>query len=215
MPGAKRNPPKDSCVFPFHTVTQGALAGGTAFSLVSPSTFMSPRALIEADAWAHFRLKALKFRLHSNDTITAMLSAGFVGGVQDTAPSSSSQISELIPSCFRGIQQTVPTDWVHVSQSELAGPLPWYKTVAGTADATEEAPGYICLGGSATSAYTIELRGVYEFKTSVATTNTPMEVELRRRIREERRRVADLAERTKILQVIATPPGKETGAKPV
>lgn len=196
---------KDSTIMPFHYVFQSSLSGATLSLPLSPNAFLSPRLLTEADAWAHFRIREFRFRLLTNDTITAMLCAGYVGGVQDTLPSTLATISELLPSVFRGIQQTVPTEWAIPSKDELAGPLPWYKTIAGTADATEEAPGYIVLSGSTTSSFSLEFRGVMEFKTSLATANTPLAIEMRSRIREERRKAMDANERIKLLKLVSSP----------
>jgi len=202
----------DGCLIPTHFLLQNALAGGFASILASPNANLSPRALDEADAWAHFRILSLKFRLHANETITAMLAAGYVGGIQDTPPTTFPNTSELLPCCFRGIAQTVPSDWVHVPRKDLAGPFPWYKTIPGAADATEEAPGSIQIVGSATSAFSIEMVALFEFKTAVSTGNTPLEVQIRQKIREERRQRADMLERDRLLKTMSVVPTRTGGS---
>jgi len=136
--------------------------------------------------------------------------AGYVGGVQDTIPATFLQLGELLPSCYlAAIVQSVPTDWVKVSASDLAGPLPWYKTVPGTADATEEAPGeVVILTSGLTDTYAIEYRGVFEFKTSVNSVNTPAAQEAHALVRAERVRLGVLSEKLRILNIIGTPTGK-------
>jgi len=173
---------------PFHTFLQQALSSGAAVIIGNPSGLSNGgRMLTEADAWAHFRLKKLSFRMHPNALAAGtFITAGWVGGVQDTPPASAGNVMDLIPSCVYAKTSTVPTEWVRVPKQDLAGPLPWYKTIAGSADATEEAPGELVFGGTTTDAALVEIRGVIEFKTSVSTANTPAEVALRARLRAER-----------------------------
>lgn len=197
------NGASDSVVFPFHNVLSGTLTAGTVAILVSPNSNMSPRALLEADVWAHFRVKKLAFRIWRTSAVTNPQAIGFVGGVEDTAPSTVVQIMELMPSTYIQETNTVPSNWVHVPRIDLRGPFPWYKTIPGTADATEEAPGYVCVAGSGTDAYRVEFKGAFEFKTSVNSANTPLSVELRARIREERRQIVIARERKALLGVIA------------
>ena len=131
----------DSATFPFHTLYSTVLSAGVLPIAVTP-VGLSPRASIEADCWAHFRLKRLAFRLFPASTAASNVGqgAGFIGGIQDTPPTTITQVMELLPSTYIGADQTCPTEWVHVPRSDLAGPIPWYKTVAGTADPTEESP---------------------------------------------------------------------------
>jgi hypothetical protein len=179
---------KDTEILPFHTIVAGSLTSGTVAIQAAPQG-LSGRAATVADAWAHFRLKKLKFRLHPTASHTAGLAAGYVGGVQDTLPSTVATIGDLLPSCVRGNGSLtmVPTEWVNVPRSDLAGPLPWYKSLAGAADPTEEQPGYLVLGSAGTTdPYILEIRGVFEFKTAVAAANTPSLVALRAKVREDR-----------------------------
>jgi len=178
----------DTTVMPFHTLISAAEVAGASSVLGNPAGLgNSGRLLTEADGWAHFRLKKLAFRLHPQIGMAAQFTvAGWVGGIQDTAPATAGAVTDLIPSCVEGQDATVPTEWVRVPKSDLAGPLPWYKSVQGTADATEEAPGQIVIAGSGTDVFILEIRGVIEFKVAVATANTPAEIALRTRLRAER-----------------------------
>lgn len=198
----------DSIAFPFHTVVQGALTAGV-LTLNATPTALSSRALLEADAWAHFRIQRLAFRLLPASTTASNSSQviGFVGGMQDTPPSTFAAVGELLPCVALGADQTVPSEWVNVPKSDLAGPFPWYKALPGTADTTEESPGQIVIASSSSSTDVVcyEIRGIFVFKTSVATANTPLALEARRRIREERLAIAKKNERDVLLRIIATP----------
>jgi hypothetical protein len=111
---------------------------------------------------------------------------------------------ELLPSCHLSGSNTVPTEWVRVPKSDLAGPLPWYKSIAGSADATEEAPGAISVFSTGTTdAFSLEVRGVFEFKTAVAPANTPAAVALRDQVRTLRKMDQLLSEKQRLLAVLA------------
>lgn len=176
---------KDTTVMPYHIVTVGALVGGTATIDVNPTGF-GGRVLIEADVWASFKVLALKFRLSRPSGTTNDQCAGFVGAVEDTPPSTVNQTSQLLPSVWLPGTNTVPSNWCTVSKQDLAGPFPWYKTIPGTADATEEKPGIIVICGVTTDSYVIEIEATFKFKTSVAAGNTPMELAARRTLRQAR-----------------------------
>lgn len=196
----------DSCIMPFHFINTTALSGGGILTFIlSPNASVSPRALIEADTWAHFRVRSFSFRIHPSGTLGPLV-AGFQGGIQDTLPATIAQVSELLPSTVLGTAATVPSEWVRVSKEELAGPLPWYKTIPGTADATEESPGIVCLSGGASEALVLEMRGTFEFKTAVSALNTPMFANMRMRLREERARVTFASERDLLLKILGTVP---------
>jgi len=187
---------------PFHYMLANTFTAGVYGVALQPSTNLGTRVLVEADAWAHFRVRSLAFRLHRQPTVTNIQAAGFVGGVQDTAPGSLAQVSELLPACFVAGSATQPSDWVRPTRSELAGPLPWYKTIPGSADSTEESPGTIIVVGTGTDAFLLEMRGIFEFKTSVSTGNTPSAVEMHRRLREEKISIARNAERELLLKIL-------------
>jgi len=209
----------DSCLMPFHHIVDLTVTGAAGAISCNP-TGLSSRALSEADNWAHFRLLRFKFRIlpqdqppvpGTTDLIRAV--AGYCGAVEDTPPATAADIMELLPSTYMPGSQTIPTKWVTVSPKELAGAFPWYKTIPGTADSTEEAPGQLCHFDSAagsTSSYVIEWMGVFEFKTSVSATNTPLAAKLRQVVRDERKRAADEMERKKLQQVLAPQPSAKT-----
>ncbi len=184
MSRQKRN--HDGAVVPFHYVLVSALVAGTQNFTVGPNGNVSPRMSAEADTWAHYRIRKFKFRLHPDPSAAQSnaVAAGFCGGIQDTPPATIAAVTELVPSAYLAGGTSVPTEWVEVSQSELAGPLPWYKSIPGTADATEEYPGSISICGTGTDTYSLEMRGVFEFKTAVATANTPEELKLREALRQ-------------------------------
>lgn len=199
---------KDSCLFPFHQVQSANLVGGS-FNYTCNPAGLSPRGLIEADTWTHFRIRSLKYRLLPPAAAPTLLqAAGFVGGIQDTSPGSTSNVVELLPSACLGSRQTCPTQWVSPTKSELAGALPWYKTIQGTADATEEAPGALCVAGAATDPFLLEIHGVFEFKGAVASANTPAAVALREELRLFRAARLDATARERLLSVLAKPTGK-------
>jgi len=195
---------KDQCRVPFHFVSEQALVAGVFGIPILPSAQFGTRLLNEADAWCHFRVLDLQFRLHPPAAQTAGLAVGYVGGVQDTAPSTVAQVTELLPSTYLGTRATAPTVWVTCSKSELAGPFPWYKSIAGAADATEESPGSIVVVGAATAGFSLELRGEFEFKTSVSTGNTPLSADLRLKIRKERQDLDAERTRMRLIKALAT-----------
>lgn len=201
MPRRKGRGKVDSCIVPFHACLNANLASNTFGIPLLPASFS--RAAAEADTWAHFRVPSLSFRLLPTPS-AGIMAAGYVGGVEDTPPATFNTISELIPSCFLGLGQTCPTNWIRVPRIDLAGPFPWYKSVAGAADPTEESPGALRLGGSgATDFFALEVKGTFEFKTAVSTANTPLAVRVRAQLREERRDAIVRRERDLLLQILS------------
>lgn len=193
----------DSAVVPFHSIVISAFTSGVANFGISPNAVLSPTRLVAAaDEWAHFRIKSLAFRLHPGTRTSAQIACA-VGGVQDTPPATIAQAGEVIPSCFLAVNTTVPSEWCRVPPADLAGPLPWYKSVVGAADATEEAPGNFIILGTGSESFTLEAKGVFEFKTAVATGNTPMELGMRLALREERIKAHALKERQRLLAALA------------
>lgn len=181
------------------------MSGGVFQLTGNPVGISTTRLPAAADEWAHFRIKNLRFRMHPSGSGVGTQAAGWVGGVQDTPPATVGDVMELLPAVVLSSYVTVPTDWVRVPKTDLAGPLPWYKSIAGGADATEEAPGAIRIVGTSTDTFKIEVCGVFEFKTAVATGNTPVEVELRRKLRAVRLESELLLQRDRLLKVISTP----------
>ncbi len=212
MRKANKRAARDGCIVPFHTVNQASLVGGF-YSITASPTGMSSRLPSEADTWAHFRLLSLEFRLHAKgiNAATGAQAAGYVGGLQDTPPSTIATLCELLPSCYLAAPtQSVPTEWVKVSQADCRGTFPWYKSIPGAADATEEAPGALVVVGTGTDSFCIEFRGVVEFKTAVNPGNTPAAVALRSRVREERVQAALLEEKKRLLAIMAASPPSVT-----
>ncbi len=203
---------RDSQILHVHGIISVAMSSGFGSSALNPSVFGSnlTRLLDVADSWAHFRVKSCRFRVH-HGAITADVAVGYVGGVQDTLPSTKATVMELIPSVYQGSTYTVPSAWCAIPPKDLAGPLPWYKTITGTADATEESPGVFLYAGTGTDVVTWEMDAVFEFKTAVAPANTPMAAALREKLREERVRAARLAEKEALTRALL-PPGLDSGA---
>jgi len=195
---------RDSALIPFRFLLRSTLSSNIFGLSLTPNNNLSPRLTTEADAWALYRIRKLKVRLHpgvsgsSGDQVV-----GYIGGNQDTAPSSIANVSELLNAVVLSDETTVPSEWCKPGQRELAGMFPWYKTVAGTADTNEEAPGAIYIAGSgAMDNFILEIRGVYEFKTAVATANTPLAIECHRKLREERRAAQLLKEKARITEAL-------------
>ncbi len=197
---------RESVITPFHSfVAQNLVAGAANFGLSPNAVLSQTRLPALADEYAHFRVKEFSFRLH-RAAITGNMAAGYVGGVQDTVPATQAQIGELLPSCILPPGNSVPTEWVRVPKQDLAGPLPWYKSVVGAADATEEAPGIICVVVTGTDPILMECRGVFEFKTAVATGNTPLLLEARLKSLEAKKTAQVQRERERILETLGVAP---------
>ena len=94
------------------------------------------------------------------------------------------------------------------TKDELRGPLPWYKALIGGADPTEEQPGQICVVGSATDNFLLEIFGVIEFKVAISTSNSPMELRVLEQLRKARADQTQARERDRLLKVLAPSTGK-------
>jgi len=176
---------------PFHGLLLVGTDGlGKASVMLSPAglnTYGVVRPYVEADTWGHFRFRSFKFRLIPGSLAAAV---AWMGGVQDSTPSSSQPVMEMMPSQFiSSIIQTIPP-YMSVPKADLAGPFPWYKSIPGTADPTEEAPGLLVVTSGASVTVVIEVDGVIEFKTAISTVATPEEADLRRKLQELRLRQA-------------------------
>ncbi len=198
----------DRQMCPFHSFIPVALVAGAGVISVSPNSTLSTRSSVEADAWAHFRVRSFAVRLHPPaSSVTNPQAIGYVGGVQDTPPSTLSQIMELLPSTVISQETTVPTEWVRPSKADLAGAFPWYKTQNGAADLTETAPGQMVYAGTSTDTVFIEVRGVFEFKTAVSTGNTPLEARLALECRLAREATARARARVQLLSILSAGDG--------
>lgn len=194
----------DGCRFPFHWTQSNALVAGIFGLALDPSSF--PRVLTEADGWDYFRLVSVRFRLHPPNANTGPQYAGYVCGVQDTPPGSGANVTELVYSTVLGGGSTNPTGWVKISRKDLAGPFPWYKSVRGAADPTEETPGAIYVAGTGTDQILLEISGVIEFKSAVATANTPAAARALEVLRQERVKAAREVRRGRLVQALSPAP---------
>jgi len=206
---------RDGDVVTIHAFGVAALVAGSSNAQVSPSglTAVSSRLIAEADNWAYFRVRSLKFRLHNSGAANDF-AIGFVGGSQDTLPATLATIMELLPSTYYSHLYTKPSDWVVVGKEELAGPFPWYKSVNGTADTSEEGPGYICIAGTTTQTFYYELMATFEFKTAVAPANTPLARQALQAVVAERREQLLRRERDVLLRALAQAPPAGTPKQP-
>jgi len=178
---------------PFKLVKALTLVANTPLQVVlQPATF--PRILDIADTYECFRVLKCRFRLQVQGTAT-VIASGFYPGVTDTAPASAELISENTYSSWMGSGQTIPSTWETLPKAILAGYFPWYKTVAGTPDPSEEAPGSWYTVSTASSTAYLEVQGVFEFKGPVNSGATPM----------ERARLAAVREKQRLLQILSAP----------
>ncbi len=196
---------RDGTTVDIHSIVNTTITGNNIINL-NPSNMSSnggsTRILTVADNWAQYRVVSLRFRLHPVVAANTAQAAGWVSGIQDTPPATTATTMELIPSCFLSNYQQVPTKWVNVSKADLAGPLPWYKSVLGAADATEESPGVIVVNGTGANTYYLEILATYEFKGGVAPANTPEALAMLRRFHELKAAKELLCERQRLLGII-------------
>jgi len=204
---SKSSKKKDSCVIPFHFLLAKQMASNVGAIQVSPSG-LGLRAATEADGWASFRVRSMRFRIHPGVAGDGPFSVGYLGSIADTAPSTIAGLMELQPSIYQANLTTTPSGWMNVGKEDLAGPFPWYKSINGAADTTEEAPGslYFVTGAATTNAIVnLEVYITLEFKTSVTTGSTPMQIMLLKRIRQERLDHARAVERETLLKILQAP----------
>lgn len=195
---------KDEIAVPVHVFASTAAASNTAAFSASPSgliTFATRLAGL-ADEWTMFRWSSLRFRLHPVGT---SVTCAYIPGVQDANTfNSRSTAAEVVSSVVMTSVRTTPTEWCAVSKDDLSGPFPWYKSLAGGADSTEEAPGQFSLyTGGATDAYALEIKGVIMFKGSVPPANTPEEARLLKELHRVRREAYARSVRDALLKALA------------
>ncbi len=209
---------KDNAVCPFRWVQGLTIANGTTNGNVRiRCDVLGSHVADMADAWMLFRMRALRFRLLPYNLTTSpgsyneAAALGWITSIPDTLPADFASVA-TVPNgtCVTG-SQTIPSNWVTVSKDDLAGPFPWYKTIPGTADPTEEEPGFIAVGlavAPTTTSLTmyIELDGIIEFKGGVSVSQTPAyDAALIRKVHEDRVERARLAERARMLNILAPP----------
>ncbi len=183
----------------FKSLSSVTLVSGAGSTAISPANLS--RLSTIADTYEMYRFVKLKYRLQPNLTRTGMQAAAYYPGIVDNAPSTVGAVADSLYSTLLGTAAAKPSDWVNVPRQSLQGYFPWYKTLAGTLDPSEEVQGNIYVCGTGTEIVYIEFEGVVEFKAPAAAVNTPMI------------RKAQLLEREKqrLLQILAAPPKGETG----
>jgi len=180
---------------PFSGINAVTLSGGAGATPIQCSTFGRIAAI--ADTFELYRFVRLKYRIHANATSrTGLQTSGYYPGIVDTTPTTNAQVGENLHLCVLGISQVVPSNWVNVSKSALTGYFPWYKTIAGSVDTSEEVQGNIYHVGAGTEIVLLEVQGVVEFKSPSSTGNTPA---MRSAKKLE-------AERARIIKILGSPP---------
>lgn len=194
---------------PFHGLWDPSSAVTQELLNLNPSNMSGAgftRLASVADNFASYRIRSLRFRLHPLiATATSDAAVCFTGAVQDTSPTTIAQCMEVIPSLYMGLNCTTSSGWKDVPKADLTGPLPWYKSLLGTADATEESPGLFVMVKQALAQCgpAVEIEGVYEFRAAIAPANTPMLLKLQAEVSAARRSAALQREREALLRVLA------------
>jgi hypothetical protein len=89
--------------------------------------------------------------------------------------------------------------------------MPWYQTQQGTFTNVEEIPFTLVFSGSATGIILVDTAFTVQFKAQVSASNTPASLELRRRLKEERRASALRHEQGRLLSVLSPPAASSAG----
>ncbi len=199
---------KNSVVkIPFRCLLNPTTAPGTGLATIgfSPATVNSRLATL-ADSFDLFRLVEMRFRLIPNSTGQAMC---WSPGIADTPPASIAAINEVLSSCQLPSVAVAMGNWVTVPKAELAGSLPWYKTVAGTPESWDEQPGQFYFAGNGSATCFAELEGVIEFKGAIDAASTPALRAKTHMARERERLLAILAsEKSTSVYNVCGPSGK-------
>jgi len=188
------NRSRDTVRVPFHALLNN---GFTASAQLPLTPTLTPRLTAIADDFDEFRFEKLRFRVRDVAAAAGTQVCAYLPGIVDTPPVNLAQIGEILNCVLIAPGETVASQWSDVPKGVLAGMHPWYKSVAGTPEASEEQQGVICLvETSAASTFVfIEVEGICAFRAAVNAGNTPMERALAARKRE----------RARILSLIATP----------
>lgn len=189
-----------------HMINQTLVSGAVTLTC-NPATFGRVNSV--ADTFELYRIAALKYRIHPYvvaSATTFQKAVAFYPGITDTAPTSCEEVAQNIYRCIMGGGQVTPTQWAHVSKTALRGMFPWYKTIPGSLDPSEENVGYFFLRGTGSEVVCIEFEGVFEFKGPVSTGSTPA----------LRVQQAVARERQRLLQILSQSPQREapTAGKP-
>lgn len=210
--GPKKGGGGDSSESVFHFQWLGALVSGTAALTLNSTGLatLSTRFLAQADSWVFFRYKKFRFRMHCANT-SANQAVGFIP-LTDAGPSTIAQLMELSCSAYMDQTQTVPSEWHNVNSNDLRGPFPWYRTIDGTFDSSEEYPARMVIVGTGTDAYSIEFYATVEFKEGAAPANIPFDLALLKQKRQDRIDREIAKQRVKLLALLATSaPGSSLG----
>ncbi len=186
-----KNKNSQDSVCPFSYVQATAFSAGLSVIPLWPASF--GRVATIADGFDLFKVTKLKYRLLPGSTITVSQSAAYYPGVTDTTPASVNAISQNPTMTYLALRQTVPSGWAEVPKADLHGYQTWYKTIAGSTDAGDEAPGNIYIAGTGTETFVIEIHGEFHFRGSTDTGSTPQERLRRLQIRERERLLALLS----------------------
>jgi len=182
--------------FKFFSVV--ALSAGTSTLPLRPDQFGTAISSV-SDGFDLFRVVSFRMKIVDG---TAPCAAAVIGSVPNTLPSTRTTICEIIDSCVHGgPTMTVPAGFT-VRPATLNGPLPWYHTRAGTYDVTESVPATIVFGGGASDNVSVWYSGTFEFKDPIPTSSTPLALECRIRLRDERERIAHEQARLAILRAL-------------
>jgi len=204
----------DHAVIDLHFVVAGSLVAGVAgFPLNATGlAAISTRFLAMADAYVYYKYNALRFRMHPANGV-GLEAVGFVPFV-DTAPTTVTQMMELLNATCLEPSATVCSEWITVPSEDLRGQLPWYKGISGTQDASEEYPAQMNIVGTGTDSYTVEFRCTLALKEGVSTGNTPEEVDLIRRRLAIRKTIAQEQHRKELLLQLKPPPAAAVVERP-
>ncbi len=181
---------------PFSYLIYGQFASGGLTTLpLYPTSF--PRVLEVADAFEQYRVTRLRYRLHPISVANQRaIAVAYYPGITDNPPAAVTDIAENTLRAVLGVAATVPTKWVSVPTSVLQGCFPWYKTVPGSSDSSEEIVGNLYARGAGLSDYYgLEVEGMFEFKGPANTGATPMA-----RVQAARQR-----QRERLLSLLSTP----------
>jgi hypothetical protein len=148
---------------PFHHVVSAALSSGSANVAIRPSSGNLGAASAMYTAFDLYRLRKLRFRLLPNTSMGTAQVAGFYPEAVVTNPTIANG-SDCIDSCYVNNDMTVPSRWVNVPAVRIKGQVDWYKSQPDAGDIDLEDAGNICVSGTTTETYYLEVEGLWEFK---------------------------------------------------
>ena len=183
---------KDTISVPFKAVVTAALSSGVASLPLTGG--MTGRLAAIADSYDEFRFTKLSFRIRHPAAMTSpgYQIAGYAAGITDTAPTLPT-IGEYLTSCLITSWESTYQPYAKVPAGVLAGMHPWYKTIAGSPEPSEEVQGTIYIAGTGTDVYFLEVAGEIQFRCSAPTGSTPLDRALAMRKREKARLLTLLA----------------------